>query len=413
MCQESCGSFVHCEYDEGYIVFNGLSNYKEVWRRRIDVLDIPEEAWPSGPHNKPHENMIEASLTAEDQYLDADRGRDPDHLRGQFVPWARLLGPENGRMFKLTRGTLLVSSAETAFLYDVEKAELQQTIELRSSNLGRLQYVDVSERHVFVVGILRLNVYDRTNGSNVLTIDAGRFPWNFYASPENQWRCLEETFNYGELGFRRTAPSNWAHREDYFNAGVWSRILSTVVVPIWLTPPCQVHVSSCGKHLAIMGMSSRIILVQDFWRLFAPSSTKLHHISKQIDFYSDRPTLEPQGYLAYDRGKVAIVCTYGIYVLVLDSILDRLGEIDPPPKDVSLRGLPPTPSGHKPSWPNLRLCEVEFDGLRILNTDMISCLQLTETRLYLSVLSDDIMDERGGNMWCYDFASSPSFTYVP
>ncbi|KAF9642594.1 hypothetical protein BDM02DRAFT_3176644 [Thelephora ganbajun] len=397
--EEFCSPFVHCEHDEGYIVFNRMDNYKEVWRRRIDVLDIPEEAWPSGLYNKPDEDMIKGNLVAEDRYLDTNRSRDPDHLRGQFVPWARLQIPEDGRAFKLTRGTLLVSSVQKAFLYDVEKAELQQTIELQPFGSGRLRYVDISDQHVFIVSTLQLDVYDRANGSRVLTIPAGRLPWNFYASPENQWRRTEETFNDGELGFRRAAPPNWADREDYFHAA---------------------HVSCCGKHLAIMTMSNRIILVQDFWRLFPtlsssspptliPSPITLQHISKQVDFYTERPLLEAEGYLAYYRGKVAGVGIHGVYVLVLDSILDQLGEIELLPKDVSLQNLQTKSPEREPSWPNLRLREVEFD-LEMFNAEIISCLQLTETKLYLSVLSDDIMDDRGENMWCCDFASSPSLS---
>ena len=166
-----------------------------------------------------------------------------------------------------------------------------------------------------------------------------------------------------------------------------------------------------------MALSNRIILIQDFWRLFPtlssssppkliPSPTSLQEISKQVDFYLERPLLEAEGYLAYDCGKVAVVGLRGLFVLVLDSILDQLDEIDLPPKDGSLQNLP-LPD-HKPSWPNLRLREVQFDDLDMFNVDMISCLQLTETRLYLSVLSDDFIEERGGNMWCYDFGSSPS-----
>jgi hypothetical protein len=99
-----------------------------------------------------------------------------------------------------------------------------------------------------------------------------------------------------------------------------------------------------------------------------------------------------EGYLAYDRGKIAVVGIHGVFVLVLDSILDQLGEVDLPPKDVSLQQ--PTSSEHKPSWPNLRLREVEFDDLDMINTDIISCLQLTETKLYVSVLSDDFIGDR-------------------
>ena len=162
--------------------------------------------------------MIEGNQIAEDLFLDSRRSRDPNHLRGHFVPWARLLIPENGRAFKLTRGTLLVSSAQRAYLYDIEKAELQQTIGVETS--GQLRYVDISEQHIFVVSILRLNVYDRANGSCVLSIPAGRLPWGFYASPENQWRRTDQASNHGELRFQRAPPPNWADREDYFNAGM-------------------------------------------------------------------------------------------------------------------------------------------------------------------------------------------------
>lgn len=169
-----------------------------------------------------------------------------------------------------------------------------------------------------------------------------------------------------------------------------------------------------------MAMSNRVILIQDFWRLFPTFSSSspptltsspitLQQISKQVDFYIDRPLLHTEGYLAYDRDKIAVVGIHGIFVLVLDSILDQLEEVDLPPKDVSLRNLPLTSPEHKPSWPNLRLREVEFYDLDMFNADMISCLQLTETKLYLSVLLDNFGEDLGGNMWCYDFASSPSF----
>lgn len=227
MLQEFCGSFAHCEHDKGYLVFNHLHNYKEVWRRRIDILDIPKEAWPSHPHNKPDGSMIKGGRVSEKQFLDASRSRDPDHLRGQFVPWARLSVPEPCRAFKLIRGTLLVSSSQRAFLFDIEKAELQQTIQVDAPT--GLQYVDVSDQHVFIVSNDRLNVYDRANGSRVLSIPGGSQPWDFYATPGNQWRRTEESFNHGELGFQRATPPSSENREDYFNSGVWFRIRSAII----------------------------------------------------------------------------------------------------------------------------------------------------------------------------------------
>lgn len=193
-----------------------------------------------------------------------------------------------------------------------------------------------------------------------------------------------------------------------------------MTVLITLTP-MKAHVSSCGKHLAIMAMSGRVILVQDFWRLFpalSPSSPKtlisspvtLKDISKQVDFYIDQPPSLTEGYLAYDRGRVAAMGVHGVYVLVLDSILDKLGEIGSLPKDVSLQASQQISSEHRQSWPNLRLRKVEFNDLEMFKAALFSCLQLSETKLYFSVLPDDAEDEGGENMWCCDFASSPSFT---
>ncbi|KAF9777862.1 hypothetical protein BJ322DRAFT_513946 [Thelephora terrestris] len=390
--KEYCEPLSRCEYDKGYIVFSRRSDgFKEVWRRRADVLGIPEDAWPSELDNKPDEHMLKARLVVEDLYLDDSRMGDLEHLRGQFIPWARLLIPEDiddGHTFKLNRGTLLAFNAEKVFLYDIEKAELQQTVEV--TPVGNVRYVDVSEQHVFILSPMQLSVYDRVSGLHVLSIPSGRLPWDFYASPENQWRRTEETFNHGELGFRRAVPQTWAHREDYFDA---------------------VHVSSCGKHLAIMAMSNRVIIIQDFWRLVGPSKIMLKQIAKQIDFYVQRPSLptETETCLAYDCGKVAIFGALGIYVLVLDSILDQLGDIDLPSKDPSLRNLM-RPSEHEQSWPNLRLRKVIFYDLQVSRGDILSCLQLSKTKLYLSVISVDPLNERSDNMWCYDFASPPRFT---
>lgn len=184
----------------------------------------------------------------------------------------------------------------------------------------------------------------------------------------------------------------------------------------YLTSLRKVHVSSCGKHLAILTSCKMIVLVQDFWRLFpilppSPSApilppTTFGKISKQVYLCNEPPSRDVEGCLAYHRGKVAVASTHGIYVLVLDSILDRWGEIDFPPKGISLRILP-KPSEHEPPWSNLRLREVRFCDAEIQGGRIILCLRLTATKLYFSVFPDDLTDERGENMWCYDFASPP------
>lgn len=170
-----------------------------------------------------------------------------------------------------------------------------------------------------------------------------------------------------------------------------------------------------------MTMSSMVILVQDFWRLLpnlpdsppetpGPPPITLKDISKQVDFYTKHPSPQSEGYLAYNNGKVAVMGKHGVYVLVLDSVLDELGEINSLPKDVSLQAMQPTSPKHEESWPSLRLREVEFRDLDMSTTTSFSCLQLSETKLYFTVLPNDDVDDGGGNMWCYDFASSPSST---
>lgn len=216
--QEFYDRSTHCEYDEGYIVFRLHNDYK-VWRRRTDVLDIPEGAWPSGSQNKPDDEMIKGSRTAEDQYFDASCGRDPNHLRGQFIPWVRLSIPEPVRGLKLVRRILLVLGDQMVFLYDIEKAELQQAIEVDDVHPRVAHYVDLSEHHILNACALRVDVYDRETGSLLLSIPAGTQPWDCYARPENQWGCVEQTLDHGELSFQQVLHPSLDDRVDYFCAG--------------------------------------------------------------------------------------------------------------------------------------------------------------------------------------------------
>ncbi|KAF9789183.1 hypothetical protein BJ322DRAFT_1017897 [Thelephora terrestris] len=430
--------YVHCDYDDGYLVLN-LYDHCKVWRRRIDVLDIPDKARPSRSQNGPDDEMVKGNRIAEGRYLDASRSRDPNHLRGQFAPWASLVLPDQSRIFKLAQGTLLVSSGFTAFIYDIEKAELQQTIESEKAEKSlkkvkfhvadEVRYVDFSDQHILVVRALRLYVYDWETGLLVLRIPAKERPWDLYARPENQWEFIERR---GELSFRQAVRPNLNDRDDF-------------------------------NHLVILTLSFRVILIQDFWRLLpvspsssptsVPSLPLLKDISKQIDFYIEPPLVQRDGLLAYHRGRVAVVRTYGIYVLNLDSILDQLGEIALPTKDDLLEN-PPNSAECDPSWPDLRLTETKLylsvfpkyfrdkrdthelvmghlrdettaletpwlvkrswvvpqTRKRLFTLQLVPCLQLVEMKLYLSVFLEGYRANRwGDDMWFYDFAPPPLF----
>ena len=163
--------------------------------------------------------MMKGHRAAERRHFDATRGKDPDHLRGQFVPWCRLRTPEDTLAFKLTGTTLLACGSQRASLFDVEKGELQESFEV-DATAGLLRYIDFSEQHIFIVCTREFSAYDRATGSRVLAIPAGRQPWDFYAKPENQWRRKKEPLDHhGELCFRRAEPSGRTYRDDYFHAG--------------------------------------------------------------------------------------------------------------------------------------------------------------------------------------------------
>ena len=74
--------------------------------------------------------------------------------------------------------------------------------------------------------------------------------------------------------------------------------------------------------MAIMAMSNRVILVQDFWRLIMPSQITLRQIAKQVDFYIEQLSLptDTETCLAYHCRKVAVFGAHGIYVLLVRGV---------------------------------------------------------------------------------------------
>lgn len=143
---------------------------------------------------------------------------------------------------------------------------------------------------------------------------------------------------------------------------------------------------------------------------YSPSSAltqfplALRDISKQVEFYIEQPFLWPHSRLVYHRGRVTIAGIHGVYVLTLGSVLDQLGDIALPPTNVSLQSLSGSEEHNSP-FPKLRVYKIQFG--EIFSTEFFQTLELSETKLYLSVHPKDHWAQLGENMWCYDFASSP------
>ncbi|KAH9019012.1 hypothetical protein EDB85DRAFT_2294341 [Lactarius pseudohatsudake] len=147
--------FSHCEYDNGYLVFDRMSEEKEVWRLASDFSAEGEVA----THSPPDVEQMDASACAATVYHQYAP-------RGQFRPWAVLALPSFTIMYRLAYPTLIFANSRHAFLYDLRTGSLVQTIDLQ------ICYVDVNERYVFVCEPHAVHVFSRESGNEVLEIPA-------------------------------------------------------------------------------------------------------------------------------------------------------------------------------------------------------------------------------------------------
>ncbi|KAH9038737.1 hypothetical protein EDB85DRAFT_2141626 [Lactarius pseudohatsudake] len=138
--------FSHCEYDNGYLVFDRMNEEKEVWRPASDFSAEGEVA----THSPPDVEQMDASacaVTVYHQYAP----------RGQFRPWAVLALPSFTIMYRLAYPTLIFANSRHAFLYDLRTGSLVQTIDIHL----QICYVDVNERYVFVCEPHAVHVFSR------------------------------------------------------------------------------------------------------------------------------------------------------------------------------------------------------------------------------------------------------------
>lgn len=156
-------SYAHCEYENGYLVFDRFDGKKEVWRLASDFVDGEPEVAPYAPPDEKQKRTYEFFATV------------PPHRRyaphGHFRPWAKLSFPTFTRAYRLAYPTLLCAGMDRAYLHDVRTGRLIQSIDIRPEDIC---YVDVNERYVFVCEPEALHVFSRADGGNeVLRIQRG------------------------------------------------------------------------------------------------------------------------------------------------------------------------------------------------------------------------------------------------
>ncbi|KAH9174791.1 hypothetical protein EDB89DRAFT_472508 [Lactarius sanguifluus] len=152
--------YAHCEYDNGYLVFDREDGAKEVWRLASSLSTEGEVAADAPPDSRQMDASARA-VTVYHQYAP----------RGQFRPWALLTFPEVMHAYRLVYPTLICANGDHAFLHDVRTGSLVQTIDI-DIRFQALSYVDVNERHAFVSEQDAVHVFSRESGSEVLQIPA-------------------------------------------------------------------------------------------------------------------------------------------------------------------------------------------------------------------------------------------------
>lgn len=172
MLQEYVRAFAHCEYSNGYLVFDRFNGQREVWRLTSHCNNDPSPPTVV-PESKPDVEQLEAHAESLEAY--------PIISKGHFTPWALLSMNRDGRAYRFVYPTLLVTSNSEAYLFDVPTGRKLKTIENIQAHptnhqldLGQLYYVEQSPRHIFACGTHGLRVWEKESGKCVLDISSSQ-----------------------------------------------------------------------------------------------------------------------------------------------------------------------------------------------------------------------------------------------
>lgn len=158
--------YAHCEYENGFLIFDCNDGSKEIWRHAIGAEGYNVTARDA----QPDADMMDVDFMAKQLF-----GRP---TRGRFLPWARLEIPEISRAYRFVYPTLLVAGLTRLFLFDVPRATLVQDIAddaFADDALGDVTYVELDARHAFVALTGELRVFNRASGKLSLSISAATF----------------------------------------------------------------------------------------------------------------------------------------------------------------------------------------------------------------------------------------------
>jgi hypothetical protein len=204
-------AYAHCEYSNGYIIFDRFTSEKEIWRLSSIVFSSSVSPSSSLP------DTVQAQISP--------GGSHP----GLFIPHALVQTPEPTRAYRFVHPTLLVAAVDRVYLWDLPSACLVQVIENiqgGDTTFGTMNYVELSARHAFLCDGHALRVFDRGTGRPVLTLPSnklvyGRWGYSLKSEPRNQ-NAVGSVLVELEMERRRCEPGrDQRHYLDEFVAGTY------------------------------------------------------------------------------------------------------------------------------------------------------------------------------------------------
>lgn len=369
---ENVRPYAHCEYDNGFLVFDRFGSCKEVWRLASDdaLIDPPTTC-------RPDEDQLNAAREADSNFSIDSKGR--------FRPWALINMSDVGRAFRFVYPTLAVATLGCVYLWDIPSARLVEAmggiqalhLEANGTMFGDINYVDLNEQYVFLCG---------SSGFRLLRRNGGALALALLSSHAQHGKCpvvldeIDLNVVDSSIPAPRVLPIN-------MNADFGRGLIRSPHEFI------AAHVSPCGRHLAILSSDNRLLLFQDFERVVKEPALLSEVVLEVRLTRSDK--IQYSVYLTFGPERVSVVSTAGIFIFTLDSRAhlllpdDRSSELS----RTTLGLIRNRPSlNPNTSFPYLSASYLTFSVLRLALAE-VSCLQMTERRLYFTWSSDYVPEE--------------------
>ncbi|TBU39518.1 hypothetical protein BD309DRAFT_969511 [Dichomitus squalens] len=362
----------HCEYENGFLIFDRLGAAKEVWR--LASLWPATESTSTLPRvTRPTDSQLQASAAAAHAYapvpgLDSPPNEVP---KGHFRPWALIETAEFGRAYRFVYPCLLVCGLRRAFVWNVVTTRLEREFDNVQGNAGEgdINYVELSADHVFVCSTSALRIFDRSNGNMLLEIPSYQFVYSDVriAVQFDPAVARQKVAGPGEAVRLPCEPT-----------------VSMALYTASYAEFSSVHVANDGKDLAAHLSDSRVFVIRDFMRVVRgeiPLQTAALESGKTI------PRLGGTDehfsiYLASAHGRLGLVTTSGVYAATLDPL--KHGLID---EDLVLtgrrrvHGIPQSAIDAGISFPYMTFVSLPFYHDR-RQLAKVTCMQMTETKLF-------------------------------